>query len=246
MEPIPLLKQLGLTDKEIKVYLALLKCGHASVRQLVKLTEINRGTAYDLLKSLKDLGLVSYYHQATKQFFVAEDPLKLKQLLEQQLLKLGQVKKHLNQVIPELASLFNQAGVKPVVKYYEGRAGVKAVLSDVLATMNTVADKLYYVFSSSAIRPHLYRAFPLFTRQRIRSKIKVKVIALGHAGTLADLSERKSLTAKVSSPTYILVYKNKVAMISVNALGEPLGLIIEDPAIFETQKQLFEFIWQSL
>lgn len=246
MEIAPILKQFGLSDKEIKVYLALLKAGPVSVRQLAGASGINRGTAYDILKSLKEIGLVSYYHQATKQFFAAEDPAQLTNALEQKQERLKEVKNKLNQVIPELKSIYDQAGDKPVVKYYEGNRGIKIILTDVLETVSRQTEKIYQVFSSSAIRPFVHCAFPDFTKQRIKKNIKVEVIAIGHSGTVAPLSERKSLTTHVGSPTYILIYQNKVAMISVNAKREPLGLIIEDEAIFRTQQQLFKFIWQSL
>ena len=245
MEIITILKQMGLSDKETRVYLTLLKNGPSSVRTLAKASEINRGTTYDILKSLKESGLVSFYHKDTKQFFVTEDPSVLNNALEQRMEKLEDVKKKLIQVIPELKSLFNKAN-KPVVKYYEGFNGVRVVLSDVLEITQSFSEKIYYVFSSAAIREYLYKAFPNFTKERIRRKIKVKAIGLGHKGTVAELSEKKSLNAKNSSPTYILIYPGKVAMISVNSSKQPLALIIEDEALSVTQQQLFDFIWQSL
>ena len=248
MEIIPTLKQLGFSEKEIKVYLTLLKNGPSSVRTLAKASGINRGTTYDILKSLKQNGLVSYYHKDTKQFFVSEDPSALHKTLEQRIENLKEVKQSLTKVIPELKSLFNEAGDKPVVKFYEGFQGVKFVLSNVLDVTESSIGKIYYVFSSAAIRDYLYKdkAFPNFTKERIKRKIKVKAIGLGHKGTVAELSEKKSLNTKKSSPTYILIYPGRVAMISVNSAKQPLALIIEDEALFATQKQLFEFIWQAL
>jgi len=246
MEVIPILRQLGFSEKEIKVYLALLKNGPSSVRVLAQASGINRGTTYDILKSLKENRLVSYYHKDTKQFFVSEDPSALNKTLEQRIENLKEVKQNLIHIIPELKSLFNEAGDKPVVKYYEGFNGVKVVLSDVLETTEHSAEKLYYVFSSADIREYLYKDFPNFTKERIRKKIKVRAIGLGHKGTVAELSEKKSLNAKKSSPTYILIYPGKVAMISVNSAKQPLALIIEDDALFITQKQLFDFIWQAI
>lgn len=248
MEVILILKQLGFSEKEIRVYLALLKNGPSSVRTLAQASGINRGTTYDILKSLKESSLVSYYHKDTKQFFVSEDPSALYKTLEQRIESLKEVKQNLIHLIPELKSLFNKAGDKPVVKYYEGFNGAKIVLSDVLKVTESSAEKIYYVFSSAAIRDYLYKdkAFPNFTKERIKRKIKVRAISLGHKGTIATLSEKKSLNTKKSSPTYILIYPGRVAMISVNSLKQPLALIIEDEALFITQKQLFEFIWQAL
>jgi len=246
MEIIPILKQFGLSEKEIKIYLALLKLGPSSVRKLAEATTINRGTVYDILKGLLKISLVSYYHKATRQYFVAEDPAKLVEATDNKISQLSEVKERISQIIPELKSWHDQAGTKPVVKYYEGYPGVKTVLQDVLETTFLAKPKKYYVFSASSIRPYLYKVFKQFTVQRIRKGIEVDAIAIGAGGDEAKLSERKWLTKKEGSPTYILIYAGKVAMISVNDQDEPLGLIIEDKALYQTQLQLFQFIWKTL
>lgn len=246
MEITPILKQLGFSEKEIKIYLCLLEAGPVSVRDLAAKSGINRGTTYDILKNLKDLGLVSYYHKATKQYFIAEDPNKLNGAVDKKLADLAEVKEKVSQLIPSLRSIYDKAGEKPVVKYYEGYLGIKTILTDVLETVSQLNHKEYLVFSSSTIKNHLYKAFSNFTKQRINQKIKVKVIAVGHEGTAADYAEIKSLTKNEGSPTYILIYGDKVAMVSINSKNEPLGIIVEDPALAKTQKQLFNFIWHNI
>ena len=79
---ITIFKKLGLSDKEIKIYLTILEYGAISVRSLAKLAGLNRGTTYDVLKNLQQEGLVSYYHQKTKQKFVAEEPDRLLKLIK--------------------------------------------------------------------------------------------------------------------------------------------------------------------
>ncbi len=246
MEITPILKQFGLSEKEIKVYLSLIEAGPTSVRKLAEKSGVNRGTTYDILKSLREMGLASYYHKDTKQFFVAEEPSRLIDALEQKSQNLEKVKASLLEAIPQLKSLYGKADDKPVVKYYEGNQGIKSVLTDVLESVKENNEDLYSVFSSSAIRPHLYKAYPTYTKQRVKKNIKVNAIAIGHPGTEAELAEFKSLTSKEGPPTYTLIYAGKVAMISVNSEEKPLGLIIEDQAIYKTQKELFDFIWQTL
>ena len=71
---INILKKLGFSDKSALIYLALLRLGPASVRQLAKIAELNRGTVYENLKWLQEQRLVDFYEKDAKQFFVAEDP----------------------------------------------------------------------------------------------------------------------------------------------------------------------------
>lgn len=241
-----ILKKFGLSDKEVKVYLALLESGPLSVRKIAEKTNINRGTAYDILKSLLDFGLVSYYHKEKRQYFTAEDPQKLKEAIKDRQKELVDMKKKVNELIPELRSLFIKSGEKPVVKYYEGYKGVKNILQDLLDVMEKAENKEYFVYSSSNIREYLYKNFSDFSEKRIKKGIKVKVIAIGEGGELQGLDERKWISNKKGTPTYILIYDNKTAFISVDSSDNPLGVIIEDKGIADTQKIIFKNIWNNL
>ena len=100
--------------------------------------------------------------------------------------------------------------------------------------------------NKSSIKKHLYQAYPGFSAQRIKLGIKVKTISIGPGGETVGLDPRKWLTQKESSPTYTLIYSGKVALVSVDAEGKPMGVIIEDRNIYQTQKMIFDFIWQQL
>ena len=241
-----ILKQLGFSEKEIQVYLALLNLGPASVRSIAQQAQINRGTTYDILKSLIKRGLASYYHRDKHQYFLAEDPEKLKDYLDDKEKELETVKQQIKNVIPEMKSIYNKAGQKPVVRYYEGSTGIKTILQDVLKVMTEAEDKEYYVYSSSDVRAYLYQDFPNFAKERVRLRIKVKAIAIGSGGALWGMDERRWLSKKEGSPTYIIIYYKKVVLISLSRDKVPHGVIIEDKSIFETQKMIFEFLWNNL
>lgn len=240
------LQKIGLSEKEIKIYLTCLRLGPASVRKIAESADINRGTTYDVLKALIDLGLVSYYHKAKKQYFIAEDPERLKDAVEEKKQLLEKTKDEIEKIIPELKSIYNKAGEKPVVKFYDGYAGIKFILQEVLKSFQDDASKEYYVYSSSTIKEYLYNVYPEFSDDRIKAKIEVKVISIGPGGEMRGLDKRKWLTEKESTPTYTLIYNGKVAMISVDSNHKPIGLIIEDLNIYQTQKMIFEFIWSKL
>ena len=240
------LQKIGLSEKEIKVYLACLKLGPKPVRYIAKAAAVNRGTAYDILKSLIKLGLISYYHQDKHQYFIAEDPSKLIDALEQKKEQLEKVKDEVAEIIPELKSLYDNAGEKPVAKFYDGDAGIKTILQDVIATCQKIAEKEYRVYSSSAVKKYLYEVYPNYSKDRVKAQIKVKVISIGPGGETVGLDERKWLSKSETSPTYTLIYGGKVAMISVDSASKPIGVVVEDKNIFQTQKMIFDFIWKKL
>ncbi len=241
-----ILKQLGLSDKEVRVYLALLHAGPSSVRTLAGAAEVNRGTTYDILKFLIKRGLVSYYHQDKHQYFLAEDPEKLKIFIEERIHELNESKATVEKIIPELKSVYDRAEDKPVVKYYQGSKGVKTVLSDVLDVMSDAGEKVYYVYSASDVRQHLYQGFPNFAKERVKRKIRCKVIAVGSGGQLWGMDERRWLSKTEGSPTYMIIYYKKLGLISLDKNKQPIGMIISDAGLYQTNKMIFEYLWNTL
>lgn len=240
-----LFKKLGFSDKSAKVYLALLRLGPSSVRSLAEKCELNRGTTYDALKWLQEEGVVNYYQKDTKQYFVAEDPEKLKTLLELREKELSQADRELDKVLPELQALHHKGGERPVAKYVEG-GNIAEILEDVLLTCEQSGDVSYRIYSTAGLREYLYKEFPTFSDVRVSKGIAVKAIAIGDGGELRGLDERKWLSADVGTPTYIFIYPGKTAYISLNAKQEPVGVIIENRGVYETQRQIFDTLWNKL
>lgn len=241
-------KKLGLSDKEISVYLTLLELGPTAIRKVADKSGVNRGSVYESLKKLQEEGLVSYFHKGKRQHFVAEEPMVLQKIFERRKSELTSASNELDHIIPHLLSLSNKSFRGAVVKFYEDYSGVRSILEDVLESISKFKSKEYAVFSSSAIRPHLYHkdAFPDFTEQRIKRKIFVRTIASGEGGHTQGKDERKWLTRDEGSPTYKLIYAGKVGMISIGDNNLPHGLIIEDNALFETELAIFEALWKKL
>ncbi|OGE88558.1 MAG: hypothetical protein A3J07_02490 [Candidatus Doudnabacteria bacterium RIFCSPLOWO2_02_FULL_49_13] len=245
-----ILKNFGLKEKDIAVYLTLVELGPSPVRAIAAKSGVNRGTSYDILKSLISLGLVSYYEKSAHQYFVAESPEKLLNAIEEKSRQLDQVRQQVEQSLPELKSLFEKQGGRPVMKLYEGLDGIKQILNDVLMTMALSPDKTYDVYSSSteSVRKNIYESMPDFNDRRLKKKIQVRIISLGAGGVLVGLDERKWLQNSTANPkaTHELIYNGKVAHISLDNSENPVGVIIENEAIYETQKTIFKTLWQTL
>jgi len=243
---ITTLKKLDLSDKDIKIYLKLLEYGAASVRILAEAADLNRGTTYDILKKLQVLGLVSFYHQDTKQKFVAEDPEKLLKIIKNKKEELNDTKERIEEILPELRSLKEKDGDRPITKLYEGREGIKFILEDILSSMDGEAVKEYYIYSATNVSDDVNNAFPNFTKERIKRGISVKAISLANGGGTYGQDERRWLGTNEESATFILIYAGKCAFISRDASGNPVGVIIENQRIYETQKVIFMNLWSKL
>ena len=243
---LDLLKKLGFTDKTAKIYLALLQLGPSSVRSLAEFCDLNRGTTYDALKWLQEKQVVNFYKKDTKQQFVAENPKKLHNIISEQEDELEQIDSQLDKVIPELKALYSRGGERPIARYYNKKE-LNKILEDVLETCEQSEEKMYRIYSTAGIREYLYNDFPTFSDVRISKGVKVKVIAIGEGGELRGLDERKWLKQKnVETPTYIILYPGKSAYISLNAKGDPVGVVVENDGVYETQKFVFDNLWSLL
>lgn len=242
---IDALKKIGFSDKTATVYLALLTLGPSSVRTLAEYAALNRGTTYDALKWLEERGVVTYYHKDTRQHFVAESPSMLHSIIDEQKKKLQEANKELDNMLPELYALHHKGGERPVAKYYD-RKELRFILEDVLATCEQAPEAMYRIYSTEGLREFLYEDFPTFSDARVSKGIQVRAIAIGEGGTLRGLDERKWISQTNSTPTYIMLYPGKSAYISLNAKQEPVGVVIENDGVYETQRRIFDELWGLL
>lgn len=251
---ISILKKLGFSDKSAQIYLALLRLGPSSVRALALECGLNRGTTYDALKWLKEQGVVNYYHQDTKQTFVAEEPEKLHVMVKEQEKELKKIAEKLEKIVPELQALHHKGGERPVARYF-AHTEIAQILQDVIDTCADDEEQMYRIYSTAGIREHLYDGFDTFSDVRIAKGISVKVMAIGAGGELRGLDERRWLTpnhkgsgqaAEMVTPTYIIIYSGKTAYISLNAKKELVGVVIENEGVYETQKRIFDSLWEKL
>ena len=242
---ISIFKKIGFSDKSATIYMALLQLGPSSVRSLAEFCHLNRGTTYDSLKWLQEQDLVNFYQKDTKQQFVAENPEKVLTVLHTRADDLRQVEKEIVRSLDELQALYNRGGDKPVARYFT-KTDLREILEDVLDTCEKCGENLFRTYSAEGIREYLYNDFPTFSDARVGKGIGVRVISLGDGGELRGLDERKWLKTNAVKPTYIIIYPGKTAYISLDAKTEPVGVVIENEGVYETQKVIFDQLWTTL
>lgn len=241
------LELLGLEQRELQVYKALLSLGPSPIRAVAEKADINRGTTYDILKGLLQKGIVSYLPKGKRRLFSPRDPHVLLELAEQRQKDMESALQALKTtLIPDLNHLkpdLNTANVQ----FYEGDDGIEYVLREILNTVSQSAKREYSVFSSKPIRKHLYRPFPNYTHQRIQKDIGVRVIAIGEGGEDAELSERKWI--KTEGPVdaaYIAIYPPKCAIISLASDNYPTAVVIDSREVAAAQQIIFDTLWRLL
>lgn len=96
------LKKLGLSEKEIRVYLALLKSGRNKPSTLAKTTRLNRATLYNVSKNLLSMGIIAEDMSGKILHFSPLSPGKLGNIIEQSKRELKEKEKLVKNAISEL------------------------------------------------------------------------------------------------------------------------------------------------
>src|SRR3989338_978218 len=129
-----LLREIGLSQNEARIYEALLQLGETSVQKISLKSKVHRRNAYDSLAKLIEKGLVSEVFIKGEKHFKAQPPQRLLSLLKE---KEEMVQKELSGMQAKYEALEE----KEEAYVYKGIEGVKNYLNDILKTRETVDRK---------------------------------------------------------------------------------------------------------
>lgn len=239
------LTDLGLTEEEAKVYIAVLELGGSYVSTIAKKAGVHRVACYHTLGNLIKKGVITSVTKNKMKYFYIESP---KILINQAEEKFLNAKK----LLPELLSITNTLAYKPKISYYEGLAGIKNIFED---TLNAPGELLGYtnladlpkVISEEYIRDYAARKTERGIKTRMLSPISANaqsyVKKYYPKNFDPNLVEIFYVNSKEFSFEYeINIYENKVAIISLNP-NELMGMIIESPIYAKTERSIFNLAW---
>lgn len=232
------LEQFGLSEKETKVYLACLELGEAPIPDIAKKSNLPRTTVYGIMDSLVKNGLVGFLVRKKKKYFIAESPEKLLGIAQERA-------RDIKEIIPRLKSIYNIAGSKTKIRFYEGKEGIRTILNDILNCKRHFLATTSIEDMNKLIQDYFYD----FIKKRIRNYLKVKLLTNCSPSALKlkktdekELRETRFVPTKYHFKTANFIYGDRMAILSLGK--NPMGIIIEDQSITETQRMYFEIAWQ--
>jgi sugar-specific transcriptional regulator TrmB len=141
------LQEIGLSDKEATLYLALLGFESATPSELSKKTGIQRTTVYVVLETLEKKGLVSEVPKGKISSFQAEPPERLQTYVERQRVILEEQGARLKDIIPPIKSISREKGERPIIKFFEGRDGAISAHEEFYEMHEKHSKEGYFIFN---------------------------------------------------------------------------------------------------
>ena len=232
MDKREVLNELGLSDGEARVYLALLKLGSTTVSELTKQTGQHRTTLYDFLEHLMQKGLVSYVIKTGVKYFKAGDPDNLFQYLKEKQDKLGQI-------LPELKQLADEKKEALSVEVYHGIEGFKTMWHD---RLRAGGDLYGFGVDESLFKDRFPHIMNHFINEEEKAGFKELLLTKNSAKFVYP---QKHLTYRYIpdeffEPTATGVYGERVFII----IFEPLTtILIKNKSLAESYRRHHQMLW---
>ena len=231
------LRKIGLEEREIKVYLALLKLGNTTASKIAKETGIDRATSYRYLDSLIKKGIVSYAIENNIKYFKAAHPEKILEDLKEK-------ESEYRKMLPELVNLANIPKKETNVEVYEGKDGLKTVLRQIIRD-----KKDHFVLGDEG---DFAKILPIFFKQFIREceKNKIKEKVLCSRKVIKKIkkydykySETRALPHAYIAPTTTVVYEGKIILFN---WSKPYNaIVISNKDMAKAYGHYFDVLWKT-
>ncbi len=232
------LKQLGLNDNEIKVYVTMLKIGLSTASTISEKTGLYRPYVYDTLEKLIDKGLVSYVIKDNKKHFQADHPKKLIENLKEK-------EENIKKILPTLISFTKLPREETKVEIFKGKQIIKIVFKDIIRELSgTKGENLVLGVSEKRYTKQDPIVFKQFLNKLEKFNIKEKVIIKQGDKFMpgGKNTTYKWLEEEYFSPATVNTYGNKTA---ITVWGTPNHMImIDSKQIAESYRKQFYALWK--
>jgi len=238
------LTNLGLTDGEAKVYLALLKLGSSTVGPIVKESKIAYSNIYEVLERLIQKGLASFIIKQKTKYFQATEPYRLEEYLKNKEQEIQKQKKSLKELIPSLNALINSKESKTDAEIFIGTKGLKTAYEKLGSNLTKKEEVLFfYIYEKENADKSDEFYNSMFD---ITKKLKARGLANKEYKKSWFMQKAKNIMkvkfVDFPLPGNIDIIQNKMMLISWHP--EIVGILINSESIARHFRNYFNKIWK--
>lgn len=251
-----LLESAGLSEKEISMYVTLLRNGMQPISILSKKAKLNRGTGYVILHSLLEKGLIVKTVKKGVQYFAPLDPQQLVKYVEHREKTLRQSRTQIQASMGLFSALMNPLTAKPKIEFFDGQEGARFVLDHTLTTKEktlrsflSIADIAEFVgaeyfsdYTDKRIKCG-YTLHAIRTQEKDREALKTDANASRYITSKREKREIRHVPDDLAFPISMYLFDDMMAVIS--SKNEGFSLLIQSHELVSMQKKIFDLLWAT-
>jgi sugar-specific transcriptional regulator TrmB len=234
----------GFSDKEAKVYLAILSMGELPYSQVATKTGIKRSTVYPIIESLEKKAVVTSIKKKGIKYASALNP----QVLVNRFKQSAELAENM---LPQLLDMAFESPLKPRIRFFDGLEGMKDILLELAHSKGDTMGFTDYTHMPTGLFKYIRKeVIPLrkehknFARlicpnTKKNQKIKKDDPGIYTEHRLLDFLSQKDLYIE------LLLFGGSKISISSFKEQEMFGFILDSQAAYDILSSLFEVMWQQ-
>lgn len=235
-----ILKELGLTETEIRVYVALLELGSSTAGEILNKSKLPNSTVHRDLNSLIEKSLINFILNGKRKIYQATNPESFFDFIEDK-------RKRFQEILPELKEKQKQAKKKEKASVYYGIKGIKEVYN----IMINAKGKEYNTFGGGKVTTEIMgETFWLnLHKKRIATKLKSRQIFDKSVQKIGKEIEKNSFTKVKYIDERFAQFQETIIVgkfVAIAVFSEnPYAFLIEDEKVSESYRKHFELLWEN-
>lgn len=234
------LKNLGLSDQEVGIYLALLRLGGSRASLVAKDLGMKRTTVYPILKQLARKGFLKVYFRQNTRFYYAVKPQAVSALFQKKI-------HAFENIIPRLQSLEQKNTEAAGLRFIETLDELKHFYRNVLEEYK---NKSYCIIGSATAWEGLDPVFFIqYRKDRAAHNIKTRLILTKESEGINPTDPGLLRDVRFTPDTYVFkstidIYDDQILVVSPELRS--LAVVIHVPVMTDVFKSVFEMLWNFL
>jgi sugar-specific transcriptional regulator TrmB len=230
-----ILQDLGLTNAEIKIYLALLELGSTKAGKVIQKTGLQNSVVHLTLQKLVEKGFASYIKKGQMKHYQASDPNTIIEFIEKK-------KERFKEILPQLLAK-QKVQEKPQAQVYEGFKGFKTMLAEFISDATKGDEYLVFAFYTNPPEEYqkIYNYYKEYEKERLQKGIVVKLLAPRDLEPM--ISNRKADIVFVDYPIPLntSIFKDKIIFTPWE--NSQTTFMIKSKQLAEEYRRFFYEIW---
>ena len=242
------LKEIGLTEGEIKVYVALVGIGETTTGPIVEESGVSVSKVYIILDKLSKKGLVSHIMKGKTKYFKASDPQRLLTYLREKEEHMKEQEQHLKRLIPELELKQHSTRTEETAQVFDGLRGIQTARERTLNIMKK-GDEMWIVGIARTPYDRLTPYFSEYHERRIAKGILCKYIyneyakkPFGETSASYPHSKVKYLPEGIITHAWMEIYADTVT-IGINHT-KSFSIVIENQEVADSFRNYAQLLWK--
>lgn len=237
-----ILQNIGFTNAQIKVYLALLELGQTTSGPIIKRSGLQNSVVYNALNQLIEQGLVSFVLKGQRKYFSATNPKNLITFIEDK-------KSKLEELVPELIAK-QTPPPKQNAQVFLGWKGAYQAFNQILEVLPKGSEFIgFAVGFEEQYTEKVKQFFREFQKKRSMMDYKVKFIVnensreqVKHYGFYSKFKKPEFRFVPGYAPRGLIVFGDNV--LSVAFGKEPVVVITTSKLIADNYRRAFSNMWK--